>query len=57
MARALSAIHVPAAGTRFFIMLPEVLDGNIIKRAQTNSSIRAKRKTILTFENFKKWTK
>jgi hypothetical protein len=32
------AIHFPAAETRFFLMLPEVLEGNIRKRAQTISA-------------------
>jgi len=32
------AIPFPAAETRFFLMLPEVLEGNIRKRAQTISA-------------------
>jgi len=35
MACALSTILVPAARTRFFIVLIEVLEINTIKRAQT----------------------
>ncbi|WP_396147927.1 hypothetical protein [Flavobacterium sp.] len=35
MAWSLSANPFPAAGTRFFILLPEALEGNNIKRAQT----------------------
>ncbi|MFY7739006.1 MAG: hypothetical protein ACOVQC_00700 [Flavobacterium sp.] len=35
MAWSLSIILIPAAGTRFFIMLPSRASGNIIKRAQT----------------------
>jgi hypothetical protein len=35
MAWSLSIILIPAAGTRFFILLPEALEGNNIKRAQT----------------------
>jgi len=31
-------IHFPSAETHFFIVLPEVLEGNTIKRTQTISA-------------------